>query len=568
MADKDNIKTWKERIKLAQKFQEKKGMTEDWKRFVDLYNNKQWPSVYKSEDRVTVNMIYALVSTAKPMLYFKNPRILVIPKKEEYRAGAEIAERALNYEWIEHRLKQKIKLCALDGLIIGHGWIKQVFDGKNIQALQISPSDMFADPMARNDWRQARFLIHRTFKSVEEVKKNPNYQNTKDLKPTTVMTEVIFGQHQDKKEFSDDVKRVEIWEIHDRENDKIRVLATGHEKWLRNEEHPYKNIEDYIFEMLRLIEIPDQFYPMSSIAPVESPCKELNKTRTQLINHRKRHKRIILYDKNVFTPDNLEDIEKSETLSLIPVDGLADPNKREPMWPVPDPPLGADVYQFEQIIKNDIREIYGQAEYQRSGQTPGVETATEAMMIERGARLRPDEMLDVIQDFCVDIAKKRLQMMKEFYTEPHMYRFADEMGAIHWGKFTKEDIQGEYDVDIEIASTMPWSEELRRKYNMDALNLLSNPTLQLQLQREGFEIKVSELVKGVLKDLRLPDTSRVLIPYGQGSPAPFLPGELEGGPMNVQKLQEKAPPNEGEAMRQGIARAGGVLGGTPGVGGR
>jgi hypothetical protein len=565
--DLDDIKLWKERIRVSKEFQKKKGATEDWKRYVDLFNNKQWAETFKAEDRVTVNMIYALVSTAKPMLYFKNPRILVIPKKEEYRPGAEIAERALNYEWIEHRLKEKIKLSILDGLLISHGWIKQVYYDDKIHALRVSPFDMFVDPMAGSDWRASRYLIHRTFKSLEDVKANPNYENTKNLKTSSKMTEVIFGQYADKEGLSDDTKRVELWEIHDREKGKIRVMATDHDKWLRNEKHPYE-CEDFIFEMLRLIEVPDHFYPMSSIAPVESPCKELNKTRTQLINHRKRHKRILLFDKQVLTPDNLEDIEKSEALSLIGVDGRE--AVQGSIQPVPDPPLGADIYQIEQVIKGDIREIYGQSEYQRSAQAPGVETATEAMMIERGTRLRPDEMLDIIQDFCVDIAKKRLQMMKQFYTSEHMYRFADEMGQVQWGSFTKEDIQGEYDVDIEIASTMPWSEETRRKFNMDALNLLSNPGLQVQLQREGFEIKVSELVKGVLKDLRLPDTSRVLVPFNmqQGSPAPLLPGEAEGGPMDVQKLQEKIAPNEGEAQRRGIARAGGVLGGTPGIGQR
>ena len=74
--------------------------------------------------------------------------------------------------------------------------------------------------------------------------------------------------------------------------------------------------------------------------------------------------------------------------------------------------------------------------------------------------------------------------MKEFYSSEHMYRFAGDLGEVQWGNFTKEDIQGEFDVDIEVASSMPWSEEMRRKMNMDALNLLSNPQLQVQLQRE------------------------------------------------------------------------------------
>lgn len=561
MAKVDDIKTWKERINISKKFQKKEAQV--WRRYVDLYNNKQWPDVVKSEDRITVNYIYATVATAKPMLYFKNPHILVIPKMEQYRPGALIAERALNYEWIEYRLKERIKMAILDALIMGHGWIKQHLQGNKIVAERVSPFDMFVDPEAKNNWRKARYLIHRTYRPVKEVKENPNYTNTKNLQATEKLSEELTGAEKLPPEFQDDIKRVELWEIHDRENDKLRVHATGHEKWLRNDkEHPYKNIEDFIFEMLRLIEVPDKFYPMSSVAPIESPCKELNKTRTQLMNHRKRHKRIVLYDRNKIKPDEMDKVEKSETMSFIGIDAWE--TGKEPMWPVPDLQLGADVYAIEKIIKDDITRIYGQSEYQRAGEQPGVSTATEAMMIERGQKLRPDEMLDIIQDFCVDIAKKRLQMMKEFYSANHMYRFAGDLGEIQWGNFTKDDIQGEYDVDIEVASSMPWSEEMRRKMNMDALNLLSNPQLQVQLQREGVEIKVKELVKSVLKDMKQGDASRILVEFNKQSPQPFMAGELEGKPMDVQKLQEKmAPGNEGEAIRQGISKVGGVMGGSP-----
>lgn len=563
--DVNDIKIWKERIGISQKFQKKEAA--NWRRFVDLYNNKQWADVAKEEDRVTVNYIYATVATAKPMLYFKNPHILVIPKMERYRPGSIIGERALNYEWIEYRLKERIKMSILDALIIGHGWIKQFLQDGKILAERVSPFDMFVDPEARNDWRKARYLIHRTYKPLEDVKKNSNYTNTRNLQATEKLSDELTGTEKLPIEFKDDVKRVELWEIHDRENGKLRVHATGHDKWLRNDKHPYKS-EDFIFEMLRLIEVPDKFYPMSSVAPIESPCKELNKTRTQLINHRRRHKRILLANSDVLTDENLEDIEKSETLSIIKVHGVE--ATKSGLVPVPDPALGADVYKIESIIKDDITKIYGQSEYQRAGMQPGVQTATEAMMIERGQKLRPDEMLDIIQDFCVDIAKKRLQMMKQFYRTEHMYRFTDELGGVQWGEFTKEDIQGEYDVDIEVASSMPWSEETRRKMNMDALNLLTNPGLQIQLQREGYEIKIAELVKGVLKDLKRGDSSRVLVPFNmqQGSPAPLMPGEVEGKPMNVQKLQEKIAPNEAEEARRTIARAGGVLGGSPMPGGK
>ena len=56
------------------------------------------------------------------------------------------------------------------------------------------------------------------------------------------------------------------------------------------------------FEMLRNYEVSDHFYPLGDVCQIESLQLELNQTRTQMMNHRKRFQRKWLYEKRRLRP--------------------------------------------------------------------------------------------------------------------------------------------------------------------------------------------------------------------------------------------------------------------------
>ena len=59
------------------------------------------------------------------------------------------------------------------------------------------------------------------------------------------------------------------------------------------------------FVMLRNFEVPDHFYPIGDVQQIESLQLELNETRTQLLNSRKKFRRAWVYDKNRFDRDGI-----------------------------------------------------------------------------------------------------------------------------------------------------------------------------------------------------------------------------------------------------------------------
>ena len=73
------------------------------------------------------------------------------------------------------------------------------------------------------------------------------------------------------------------------------------------------------FVMLRNYDVPDYFYPMGDLEAIESLQLELDKTRTQLVNARKRYARKYLYHERSFGPEGREALASDQDGRLVPV---------------------------------------------------------------------------------------------------------------------------------------------------------------------------------------------------------------------------------------------------------
>jgi hypothetical protein len=87
------------------------------------------------------------------------------------------------------------------------------------------------------------------------------------------------------------------------------------------------------FVMLRNYEIPDHFYPMGELEAIEPLQMELNQTRTQMMNHRKRFSRKWLYKESAFDADGRSALESDEDNVMVPV--ISDEAHKQCCWPMP-----------------------------------------------------------------------------------------------------------------------------------------------------------------------------------------------------------------------------------------
>ena len=181
------------------------------------------------------------------------------------------------------------------------------------------------------------------------------------------------------------------------------------------------------FVMLRNYDVPDYFYPMGDLEAIESLQEELDKTRSQLVNARKRYARKYLFHERSFGPEGREALEADDDGRLVPV---VDENKslNEVVIPMPQTPLSPEIYNYSAIIEQDINTVSGVSEYARGSMPEIRRTATEASIIADAQNARAADKLAIIEIGIGHLARRVIQLMQQFMTGEQMAQVADRGG--------------------------------------------------------------------------------------------------------------------------------------------
>ena len=115
--------------------------------------------------------------------------------------------------------------------------------------------------------------------------------------------------------------------------------------------------------MLRNYEVPDNFYPMGELESIESLQLELNETRNQMLNHRKRFARKWIYARDVFDEDGVRALESDVDNTMIPI--MGDGNPANYIAPLPSIGTPPDFYNQSAMIEEDINTVTGVSDYMR-----------------------------------------------------------------------------------------------------------------------------------------------------------------------------------------------------------
>ena len=537
----------KQRLRMAQKWRTDEGYDAKWRRMIDLYRGKTyWDNNQYgiTSDRISVNLAFSTVNVIAPSVAVNHPKITVNATKEGDAERAVFVESVINYLWRHHDYRKPFRRMVKDFLIVGHGWLKVgwkfVEEERNLsdnemndeysrsvqeitdfgrenpdqagglptdqeildslpatkmiviedQAFveRVSPFDMFVDPEA-TCIEDAKWIAQRIVRPVSEVKKDKRLKASARRKVQADSGIKSRWDNDDERDrYSDLVDRVTLYEYYDLENGTISICsATGDEYLLEPTPMPYSF--GHPFVMLRNYDVPDIFYPMSDLEAIESLQEELNKTRTQMVNHRKRYARKYLYHERSFGPEGREALESDEDGRFVPV---IDENRNlgEVVVPLAQVPLAPEMYNHSNIIEQDINTVSGVSEYAR-GQMPEIRrTATEASIIADAGNARAADKLAMIELNIGAVARHILQLMQQYMTRPQMVRITGKNNEDFFVAYSREDIIGEYDFKVEGGSTQPLNETARRQQAISLMNAVA-PLV-------GVVIDPTELAKHVL----------------------------------------------------------------------
>ncbi len=552
-----DLKTAKDRVAQATKWRAGARYDEKWAKLIRMYASQyDYPELSAYEDVVAPNLMFSTANVIIPSIVVNHPKITVTARKPEDEANAAVVEAVSNYNWEHFDFHEEVKLMVKDFVVIGHGWCKVTWELKEeeveiprdewkqlaAQALmeakqaqemyrqqgikmdvpsddqiiagvptkktvvtadhpaveRVSPFDLYLDPEATRI-KDVRWIAQRRYVPLSEARENEDWEpKARKALKGSAMSEA-------KKDFNDllfsgeergkDADFVVVWEYYDTLERAMCVFADGSDMFLLKPEpmpypfgHPFVPALNYI--------VPEKLYPIGDLETVMPLQMELALTRTQMVNDRKRFRRMYMYRPDQLGPDAVAALTSSDDNVLLPIDG--DTPFADVFAPVTTQTLSAEFYNQTAMIIDDINLVSGVTEYQRGGASEIRRTATEASMIQDMSNARSAEKLSIIEGTISQIAQYTVQLAQKFLTTDQVAKIVGDNGAVIWKPYAPEDIQGEFDFQVEAGSTQPMNESFRRQSAMQLLDAMApfisagvvNPMkLAEHVLRNGFGIK-------------------------------------------------------------------------------
>lgn len=516
-----------------------------WRRMVDLYAGKHYDK-QSSSDRMVVNRAFKTKNVISPSIAVNNPKFLVNARTPDKGPHAIVVEEIINYMWRTHRYQDEFRAAVDDALIVGHGWLKIGYKFKaervevkhapidderdhdetepgvddredvegNVESEvkivddrpfveRISFFDMFVDPDARN-LGEARWIAQRIRRNVADVQVDRRYDGK--CRDGALVRNKVKATQRDGYDPGDEDEResltgnaaskgfVDIYEYYDLREGTVATFCTevedGYLKAPEKVPYPFP----HPFEMIRNYNVPDKFYPVGDLEAIEVLQRELNKTRTEQMLHRRANQRKYIAKPGAFDSKGMTDLQSDEDGIIVEMASV-DMDPSEAIAVMPSHTIAADLYNMSDIISNDIDDTTGVTDF---GDSSIRRTATEAAMIQDQLNARASDKLAQIELALARVGEKLIQLLQTFMRGEQVIRIVGSEAAPMWLTYDKDYIQGKFDFEVEAGSTQPRNESFRAQRAMQLMDAMA-PFLQMgvadpvavmrKILQDGFGVK-------------------------------------------------------------------------------
>lgn len=522
---KDEAKDWLEKILAAKKAKD------NWRQKfqVDLayeyYEGRQRPSHIPSDEWITVNLIWSQLQAELPTLYSTDPYYYIKLRKSYstnpmdlvlYESKAKIRQAYLNYLKSELNLKPKIRLSILDAFF-QFGVMKVVYSvdlndnpekeepifdengfpqldnegqpmlepeflpaNEEYRVTRIHPNDFFVDADAGPLDDEVRWKCHRVKKTLEDVQNDKKYE--KKFRNTAKATEVSDEPDKMKENrqkgpgtYLKDEKTpdtVVLYEIYDLKKKEFLVVSEGSDEFAIKPQEIPPGIEQDPFVDLRFSMRDSSWYPIPPVSQWLDPQREFSELRSKVLTHRKRFNRKYELDAKAFSdPENATSkLITGDDGTVIIKDGMT-------MGPgvtaIQDAPLDQQIHMEYGYIRQDFMEL-SMGPNQR-GATAGVDSATEAGILEKRTVIREGDRVGLVSDFMLTIGRKLDQLVQVYLSQGMAVKVVGPQGEF-WEEIQPdayEDIKGEFEYTMDVGATTPNLPEIERAQWTAFLNLIA-----------------------------------------------------------------------------------------------
>jgi hypothetical protein len=530
------VKLWHERISIALKVAEEWARKEGPERITQEYLGKFdmfFNGLKRNIPVAPINEIYAYVQSDLSHTYNRDPYISVNPKSGTV-LGARLWEVIINYYWRHLNLKDEVEIEIIDKDLTGSGFHKV---GWNVESkgaeeeLKIIQESLYSK---RVDWKDiiwnlgaekvpddCLWMAQRIVKPLEVIKKK--YKNAKTLKG--VRPPELAKDAYDKSSYKDDISVAIIWEVWDKETRQVYLVAEGlRDKYLDKPKPWPEYMDDFPFLMYWDTYAPGKRRPMSPILPWEPQVHEKMIIMAATVNHAKRWNRQMLVKKGAISNNDLDKIERGDDGAIIDYTGSGDLDKNIKFIDWGSFPV--DYVAVMDRLSAIERDTNGQPEFERGGVTKtATRTEGELQMIQAGAKGRQDRKIDRFETHLENIASQMMAHLKANFDFEETVRITGETpqdvlealgdhldqenGTV---KFTPQDIEGDYEVEIKSGSTLPLNKETKQQILQLVLGVIAKvsglplpPTLRAIITEMLADYDIKSLEEAFKQEMQASD---------------------------------------------------------------
>lgn len=541
------------RLRIAEQYNQKE-LKDNFKRALRLYTGDHYEDSGKPShrNRVVVNYTLDVVETKVNSVVFRYPEFILKPKTQESELYEDISRSLLQCSWKESKVQKEMKRGWKDRELYGvgiiyTGWLFETESGMRMEegrhnteldnppdttpqptdaypmvpsemvredrffTKRIYPGNFFVSPECGSDIQEAEYCGYVELRPLDEVKANPHFKNTRQLKGSTNNLRQWFDDEM-VKEYCDeqvetdkvpaDIKRVKLYHYFSRRKREYVVMTDEHEKPLYETYWNWQH-DRYPFRVRQNCGDDDSFWGIPGPLMIEHQQRELNEARSQLSDHRRR-----FVNKYQTIKGILDNKSKAALKSADPGD-IVEHSGSDPalIQPIQIPNIQPEVYATEDQLVRDIQTIMGMNQYQLGRAPSKRTTTTEVEAIQGQGQIRAKNDQQEFETWCAEVAEDCLAWHKMYSVKTRTLPIYDQEGQITaWKDFTKEEIKGEYDIEVYVGSTTPPSNaEQIQSIGFFVQSL--NPLIQLLMPAQQMGINLMPLIRQLLKTL--PDIRNV-----------------------------------------------------------
>ena len=469
------------------------------KKMEDCYN-AYTGSLYKKNLPAHVsqelsNFIFSTIETIKPSMLAENPKVLVFPHTEANFEKSIQVQRALDYEFKREKVFKKTIQVIHNGLVYGNGimmlpWVGDAQNGLgDVKAIPISPFNIFVDSLA-TDFDDAEHVIYATYKKVDEAVHFCPEKAEQIRRSASTIQDKYLNFTNDSNDSNDNVLYIEAYfrdystEL-DEETQKVkmkyprgrRVIIIG-DVLISDGENPYED-GGFPFRQWKCYEVPGKFWAISEVEMLISPQKVVFDLQNDIIdNANLTSNPIWIIDKNCGVEKGSLNNKKGLVIRKNPGTEV----KRDA-----PPSIPAYVENAIEMFKKDIEMISGVYDVTRGERPAGITAASAIQALNEQSQGRIKLKVQVLEDFLGDVFSLWLKRTQQFWVTSRSIRImGDEtqtqpeqdpnqsqqiqqpqsfpLGNGKTMSFTsvsKDEIDGDYDVEIAAGSTLPINKSAR-----------------------------------------------------------------------------------------------------------